>query len=69
MTGREFLNKVSHAKSDLLQAFLDLLHARQARFCLIGGLAVNAYAEPVVSLDLEVVIVADQIERLLADVK
>jgi len=69
MTGREFLNRVSHGQGDLLQAFLDLLQARKVRFCLIGGLAVNAYAEPVVSLDVDVVIASEQIERLIADLR
>ena len=69
MTGREFLNKMSHGKGDLLQTFLDLLRARKVRFCLIGGLAVNAYAEPVVSLDLDVVIVTEQLDHLVEDLR
>jgi hypothetical protein len=32
---------------------------------VIGGLAVNAYAEPVVSLDLDMVVIADQLEMLV----
>ena len=58
MTGKEFMNKVAHGKEDFLQAFLDLLEKRHIPFCAIGGLAVNAYTEPVVSLDLDIVIVA-----------
>jgi coenzyme F420-reducing hydrogenase beta subunit len=45
---------------ELLERFLDLLSTSGSRYCLIGGLAVNAYAEPVVSLDLDVV--ADPIQ-------
>ena len=47
-----------------LQEFLDLLNDMQIAYCVIGGLAVNAYVEPVVSLDLDLVIVADAIDRL-----
>ena len=34
------------------------------RFCAIGGLAVNAYVEPVVTLDLDLVLAADDIARI-----
>ena len=36
---------------------------------MVGGLAVNAYAEPVVSLDLDIVVAADNIETLIKAVK
>jgi len=32
------------------------------RYCVIGGQAVNAYAEPLVSLDLDLAVAVDQIE-------
>ena len=35
-------------------------------FCVIGGLAVNAYAEPVVSLDLDVVVLSDRVKDIPA---
>ena len=34
------------------------------RYCVVGGQAVNAYVEPLVSFDLDLVIAADQVERL-----
>ena len=34
-------------------------------FCVIGGLAVNAYAEPVVSLDLDLVVISEQVDKLV----
>jgi hypothetical protein len=47
--------------------FLDRLLARLAehgiRYCLVGGQAVNAYAEPVVSLDLGIVVAVDQLAQ------
>ncbi len=66
MTGKEFLNNVSHSKKDVLQEFLCILKKNKIPFCVIGGLAVNAYAEPVVSLDLDVVVVLSRIEFLLS---
>jgi len=64
MTEKQFLNNLAGAKSDVIQQFLDLLAQLQISYCVIGGLAVNAYAEPVVSLDLDLVIAADSIEKL-----
>lgn len=55
MTGREFINSVANGKSDIIQVFLDILTETGSRYCLIGGLAVNAYVEPLVSLDLDIV--------------
>lgn len=66
VTAKEFMNRVSHSKKDFLQGFLDILKKSRIRFCAIGGLAVNAYAEPVVSLDLDLVIVAGKL-AFLAD--
>jgi hypothetical protein len=55
MTGKEFVNRLANGKSDIIQTLLDILSETGSRYCLIGGLAVNAYVEPVVSLDLDVV--------------
>jgi len=55
MTGKEFVNRVTNGKSDIIQVFLEILSKTGSRYCLIGGLAVNAYVEPVVSLDLGIV--------------
>lgn len=64
MTKREFFNAVSNGREDLLQILLDLLAQTGTAYCVIGGLAVNAYAEPVVSLDLDIVIAVDSVDRL-----
>lgn len=34
-------------------------------YCLIGGLAVNTYVEPVYTLDADIVVVADSLPKLL----
>ena len=56
-------------QSDLLDRLVALLETHHLNYCVIGGQAVNAYVEPLVSLDLDVVIAADQLtgtEILLA---
>ncbi|MGD1042762.1 MAG: hypothetical protein ABR913_06810 [Sedimentisphaerales bacterium] len=61
MTGKEFINRMANGKSDIIQVFLDILSKTGSRYCLIGGLAVNAYVEPVVSLDMDVVAVNEDV--------
>jgi hypothetical protein len=64
MTEKEFLRAVANDKPDLIQLLLNVLSEARANYCVIGGLAVNAYTEPVVRLDLGIVIAADEIERI-----
>ena len=65
MTKKEFMNWVSNGREDILQQMLDLLNEMKIDYCVIGGLAVNAYVEPVVSLDLDLVVVTEKKENLL----
>ena len=64
MTGKEFVNSLANGKSDIIQIFLDILSETGSRYCLIGGLAVNAYVEPVVSLDMDVIAAAEDVEAI-----
>lgn len=64
MTAQEFQRQATRDESDFLGRFLTLLHEMGTRFCVIGGQGVNAYAEPLVSLDLDVVVLADQLPEL-----
>jgi len=61
MTGKEFINALANGKSDIIQLILDILSETDSPYCLIGGLAVNAYVEPVVSLDLDIVAAVEHI--------
>lgn len=70
MLARDYWKAVTVDRSDFLDRFLELLRTRGTRFCIIGGQGVNAYADPVVSLDLDVVVaVADmnELERAMRD--
>jgi hypothetical protein len=61
MTGKEFLNSLAKGKADIVQQLLGILTETGSDYCLIGGLAVNAYVEPVVSLDVDIVIAVGNI--------
>jgi hypothetical protein len=56
MTGKEFLNSLANGQSDIVQILLDIIAETASPYCVIGGLAVNAYVEPVVSLDVDIII-------------
>jgi len=69
MNQKSFLNSVINGKKDIIQEILDSLHDNHIDYCVIGGLAVNAYVEPVVSLDLDIVVVVDAIDKLIESIK
>ncbi|HVL69898.1 MAG TPA: nucleotidyl transferase AbiEii/AbiGii toxin family protein [Vicinamibacterales bacterium] len=64
MLAREFWKAVTVDESNVLERFFALLEGQGVRYCLIDGQAVNAYADPVVSLDLNIVLAGDAMERL-----
>lgn len=66
MKALQFWKTVTMDKADFLGKLLRLLEEESIRYCVIGGQAVNAYADPVVSLDLDVVVAADQLAPLEA---
>jgi len=68
MTGKKFLNTVANGEEDILQIFLDILNRTKTAYCIVGGLAVNAYVEPVVSLDLDVIIELKDIDKVSKEV-
>lgn len=69
MTEKEFFNRVSNSKSDFLQEFVNLLKEKKVPFCVIGGLGVNAYAEPIVTLDCDLVIEASGLDKVISKIK
>ena len=69
MKALEFWKAVTVDHSNLLERLVALLENHGLCYCVIGGQAVNAYAEPLVSLDLDLVVAAPQFaeaEALLA---
>lgn len=64
MLAVEFWRAVTVDRVDLLRQILDLFEREHVRYCVIGGLAVNAYVEPVVTLDLDLVLAADDFRRV-----
>jgi hypothetical protein len=69
MRAGTFWKIVTLDRSNFLESLIALLEERRIRYCVIGGQGVNAYVEPLVSLDLDLVIAVDQlpsVESLLS---
>jgi len=66
MQALTFWKTITMDHSNLLENLISLLNEQGIRFCVIGGQAVNAYVEPLVSLDLDLVVAVDQLEQVEA---
>src|SRR3954465_1380509 len=66
MKASTFWKTVVADRSDFLDRIVSLLEEHDVRYCVIGGQGVNAYADPVVSLDLDIVVAVDQIAQVEA---
>ena len=65
MTKKDFLKFVTGGRLDIVGLLLELLSESAGNYCVIGGLGVNAYVAPVVSLDLDIIVVSSAIEDLI----
>jgi hypothetical protein len=61
MRASAFWKAVTVDRSNFLENLVGLLESNGIRYCVIGGQGVNAYVEPLVSLDLDLVIAVDQL--------
>ena len=64
MQALAFWKTVTMDHSNLLESLIELLKKHEIQFCVIGGQAVNAYAEPLVSLDLDLAVTVDQLSKV-----
>ena len=66
MTAQEAYNAVSKGGFNDLETVLAICR-RHGSYCVIGGLAVNTYARPVYTLDADIVIAADKLPLVRAE--
>jgi hypothetical protein len=64
MQAHTFFKVITMDEADLLERLVTLFEEQHVAYCVIGGQGVNAYVEPLVSLDLDVVVAADQMEQV-----
>jgi len=63
MTATEAFQSITNGGTDDFADVVALLN-RHGAWCLIGGLAVNCYVEPVYTLDADLVVVAEQLSAI-----
>ena len=61
MRAQVFWRTVVADHSDFLNRVIEMLGKNNIRYCVLGGQGVNAYVDPVVSLDLNIVIAVEQL--------
>lgn len=66
MQALTFWKIVTMDQSNLLESLIAFLTEHEIQFCVIGGQAVNAYVEPLVSLDLDLAVAASQLDEIKA---
>lgn len=64
MQALTFWKTITVDKSNLIEQLVALFKEHSILYCVIGGQAVNAYAEPVVSLDLDLVVATNQLSQV-----
>jgi predicted nucleotidyltransferase len=70
MQALTFWKTITMDTANLLELLIRFLRTQGIRFCVIGGQAVNAYVEPLVSLDLDLAVAVeslDDLEKRLAE--
>jgi hypothetical protein len=64
MRALTFWKKITMDQANLLERIVALLSEHGIHYCVIGGQAVNAYVEPLVSLDLDLAVAVDQLGQV-----
>ena len=64
MQALEFWKAVANDKSNSLERVVGLLEEHDIPYCVIGGQAVNAYVEPLVSLDLDLAVAIKSLDTV-----
>ena len=66
MTEADVFESITGSGSSDFAVLVNILN-RHGLWCLIGGLAVNCYVEPVYTLDADMVVVSSQLDGIKAD--
>jgi hypothetical protein len=67
MTAREIYDLALRSGGGDFQAVTELLERLGEPWCLIGGLAVNVYCEPIYTADADFVVIASQLDLVCAE--
>ncbi|MEW5947194.1 MAG: hypothetical protein AB1742_13440 [bacterium] len=56
MNAREFYNRINKSEKDIIAEFINFLDGNEIDYCVIGGIGINAYCEPLITLDFDCVV-------------
>jgi hypothetical protein len=68
MTAAEVFDSITNGGASDFDALVQILNKNKP-WCLIGGLAVNCYVEPVYTIDADIVIVADRLRQICNEIE
>jgi hypothetical protein len=68
MTAEEIYDSVTNGGANDFATVAEIL-GRQGPWCLIGGLAVNCYVEPVYTVDADIVVVTEKLEAIVDELR
>src|SRR5438270_9862233 len=66
MTATEIFESVTNGGSSDFALLVQILD-RHGNWCLVGGLAVNCYVEPVFTIDADIVVTSSQLSAIQAE--
>jgi hypothetical protein len=66
MQALTFWKTITMDQENFLERLVAFLDEHEIHYCVIGGQGVNAYVEPLVSLDLDLVVASDQLAHVEA---
>jgi hypothetical protein len=66
MTATEVFESVTNGGSSDFALLVQILE-RHGRWCLVGGLAVNCYVEPVFTIDADIVVLSTELSAIQVD--
>ena len=64
MQALDFWRAVALDEANMLEALVGLFNEHRVAYCVVGGQGVDAYVEPLVSMDLDVVLAMEDLERI-----
>jgi hypothetical protein len=64
MRALDFWKTIAMDQANLLERLITLLNTHGIQYCVIGWQAINAYVEPLVSLDMDLVVALEQLEQV-----
>lgn len=63
MKANNFFKKVTNSKFDIIKEIIKILEKNKINYCVIGGVAINAYCEPLLTLDFDIVIEKERLKE------